>query len=161
MIESIRVGIADLKVGRAPQRIITNALGSCVAIILYDSGHKIGGMAHIMLPNVTFSKIRSNPAKFADTAVPELLNLMKQLGAVKDIIRAKLVGGAQMFTNVISEPLGNIGQRNLQAAKDALAKENIPVVAEDTGGDCGKTVEIDLESGEVSVRSIKYGITKL
>lgn len=161
MTEPIRVGIADLQVGRAPQKIITNALGSCVAIILYDSVRKIGGMAHIMLPNVTFSKIRSNPAKFAATAVPELLNLMKQLGVVKDTIRAKLVGGAQMFTNVISEPLGNIGQRNIQAAKEALAKENIPLVAEDTGGDCGKTVEIDLGNGEVSVRSIKYGITKL
>lgn len=161
MNEPIKVGIADLKVSKAPHKIITNALGSCVSIILYDALHKIGGMAHIMLPNITFSKIQSNPAKFADTAVPELLRLMIHLGAEKGQINAKLVGGAQMFANVISEPLGNIGHRNVQAAKEALAKENLSIIGEDTGGDCGKTVEIDLENGEVSVRSIKYGITKL
>ncbi len=161
MDEQIKVGIADLKVSTAPNKIITNALGSCVAIILYDSVHKVGGLAHIMLPSTAFSKIRSNPAKFADTAVPEMLGMMKQLGALKTTTWAKIVGGAQMFANVLAEPLGNIGQRNVQATKDILSKENIRIVAEDTGGDCGKSVEFNLDNGEVTVKSIKYGVNRL
>lgn len=161
MEEPIKVGIADLKVSTAPNKIVTNALGSCVAIVLYDVVHRIGGLAHILLPNTAFSKIRSNPAKFADTAVPELLSMMKQLGATKPTVSAKIIGGAQMFANVLVEPLGNIGQRNVQAVKEALAKENINILAEDTGGDCGKSVEFDLANGDVIVRSIKYGINKL
>lgn len=161
MDEQIKVGIADLKVSTAPNKIITNALGSCVAIILYDSVHKVGGLAHIMLPSTAFSKIRSNPAKFADTAVPEMLGMMKQLGALKTTTWAKIVGGAQMFANVLAEPLGNIGQRNVQATKDILGKENIRIIAEDTGGDCGKSVEFNLDNGEVTVKSIKYGVNRL
>ncbi|MBI5555066.1 MAG: chemotaxis protein CheD [Elusimicrobia bacterium] len=161
MDDPIKVGIADLKVSAAPNKIVTNALGSCVAIVLYDVAHRIGGLAHIMLPTTAFSKIRSNPAKFADTAIPEMLIMMKRLGATKATVSAKIIGGAQMFANVLVEPLGNIGLRNVQAAKEALAKESINIIAEDTGGDCGKSVEIDLNNGGVTVRSIKYGINKL
>lgn len=161
MEEPIKVGIADLKVATAPEKISTSALGSCVAIMLFDPINKVGGMAHIMLPSATFSKIQSNPAKFADTAVPIMLEQMKELGAAQINIFAKIVGGAQMFANILSEPLGNIGQRNVLAAKEALAKEKIMLRGEDTGGDCGKSVEFNLQNGEVTVRSIKYGVRKL
>ncbi|MBE3595447.1 MAG: chemotaxis protein CheD [Hydrogenibacillus sp.] len=155
-MDVIRVGIADLAAAAAPGRIRTAGLGSCVGIVLYDGRHKIGGMAHIMLPDSGQARGDVQAAKFADTAVPELIRRMEALGAHRSRLVAKLAGGAHMFQQVRSEAL-KIGERNVEAARAALRAHDIPILAEDTGGTLGRTIELDLEDGTLYVRTAQNG----
>ncbi|HTL38158.1 MAG TPA: hypothetical protein VL326_33745 [Kofleriaceae bacterium] len=152
----LRVKVADYAVAAAGT-IVTIGLGSCVAIVLYDSDAHVGGMAHVLLPSEAMSRDRSNPAKFPSSAVPLLLNEMAVLGASVDRVRAKIAGGASMFANLIPAGGINIGERNVAAVREALAKASIPIVGEDTGADYGRSVYLYLCDGRVEVRSLKKG----
>jgi chemotaxis protein CheD len=152
----IRVKVADYAVA-ATGTISTIGLGSCVAIVLYDAGARVGGLAHVLLPSESMSRDRSNPAKFPTTAVPLLLDGMRRLGADRARIRAKIVGGASMFGNLIPPGGINIGERNISAVRDVLAGANVPIDAEDTGSDYGRSVCLFLGDGRVEVRSLRKG----
>ena len=116
MSEVIKVGMADLNLCRDPDIITTLGLGSCIGIALYDPSTKIGGLAHIMLPDSTKMRNNSNIAKFADTGIEELLNRMIKAGAVKSRLVAKIAGGAKMFEVSGLSDIGNVGQRNAEAS---------------------------------------------
>jgi chemotaxis protein CheD len=151
-----RVKVADYAVA-AGGMISTIGLGSCVAIILYDAQARVGGMAHVLLPNEAMSRDRSNPAKFPSSAVPLLLSEMRLLGARLERVRAKIVGGASMFGNLIPAGGINIGERNIAASRTALSEVKVPIVAEDVGSDHGRSVFLYLDDGRVEVRSLKKG----
>jgi chemotaxis protein CheD len=153
----IRVKVADYAIGRDEQTLITIGLGSCVAILLYDAATRVGGLAHTLLPDESMARDRSNPAKFPSSAVALLLAEMTRLGADVRRVRAKLVGGASMFGNLLPAGSINIGDRNVTAARRALAASNVPVVAEDVGSDHGRSVHFFLDDGRVEVRSLKKG----
>lgn len=153
----IKVGIAELKVAKAPINLSSAGLGSCVGICLYDSQTKIGGLAHIMLPDSSQTRNSVNKAKFADTAVPALVSEMLKLGATKSNIIAKIAGGAQMFVFPGASEIMRIGERNVEAVKRALSKEGIPLVAHDTGGNYGRTIELYTASGNLYIRTIEHG----
>jgi chemotaxis protein CheD len=155
----IRVKVADYAVA-ATGMISSIGLGSCVAIILYDARAHVGGMAHVLLPNDTMSRDRSNPAKFPATAVPLMLGEIRLLGGRVERIRAKIVGGASMFANLIPSGI-NIGERNIAAVRDVLSEAKIPIVAEDVGADHGRSVYLFLDDGRVEVRSLKKGSSVL
>ena len=153
----IRVKVADLAVGRDEQTLITIGLGSCVAIMLYDPATRIGGLAHTLLPDESMARDRSNPAKFPAPAIALLIAEVTRLGADIRRFRAKLVGGASMFANLIPAGSINIGDRNLTASRRALAACGVPIIAEDVGSDHGRSVHFFLDDGRVEVRSLKKG----
>lgn len=161
MSELIKVGMADYKVGRMPSSLISYGLGSCVGIALYDSVTRVGGLAHIMLPDSTQARSNENPAKFADTALPLMLSDMIKLGAVKSRITAKIAGGAQMFTFANATDIMRVGERNTEAVKMMLRKIEIRLIAEDTGGNYGRTVELKLDNGIYRVKTIDKGEKEL
>ena len=148
--------MADLAVAGSPEILVTIGLGSCVGVALYDNRARIGGLAHIMLPKAN-GPLVSNPAKFADTALPLLVKKMEQRGALQRRLTAKLAGGAQMFKLERATDTMRIGERNTEAIIEWLTEENIPVLAQYTGGSCGRTVELDTETGEFLVRTIARG----
>jgi chemotaxis protein CheD len=152
----VRVKVADYAVA-ADGLITTVGLGSCVAIVLYDSVARVGGLAHVLLPSETMSRDRSNPAKFPATVVPIVLAEMQKLGAMAGRIRAKITGGASMFANFSASGGINIGERNVAAVRDVLATRNIQIVAEDVGSDHGRSVYFYLADGRVEVRSVRKG----
>ena len=152
----IRVHVADYAVATSGT-ISTVGLGSCVAIILYDPVARVGGLAHVLLPTEAMSRDRSNPAKFPATVVPILLDRMRDLGAIGNRLRAKIVGGASMFGNLIPPGGVNIGERNVAAVRQVLAGAKIPIVAEDTGSDYGRSVYLNVADGAVEVRSVRKG----
>ena len=149
--------MADYKVGRAPAILISYGLGSCIGISLYDPQTKIGGLLHIMLPDSSKSRSSENRNKFADTGVADMLDEMIKMGAVKSRILAKLAGGSQMFAFANATELMRVGLRNAAAAKEVLSRLSIPVVGEDTGGNYGRTVQIDLSDGVYKVKTIDKG----
>lgn len=157
----IRVGMADLQASRHPCVITTLGLGSCVGIALYDPGRRIAGLAHIMLPSSQQARNSSYIAKFADTAIVKLVDDMVRLGALKTQIVAKLAGGAQMFSFSDASEMMRIGSRNVAASKEVLESLRIPVIAEDTGGNYGRTIEINSENGKLMIKTIGYGLKEI
>jgi len=159
MEQIIKVGMADLNVAKAPGVLTTLGLGSCVAIALYDRKQKIGGLAHIMLPSSKNIRRNENKAKFADTAVKCLVEKMESLGADLNNITAKIAGGAQMFAfkNKNNDIL-KIGERNVAATLKALEEAKIPVIAQDTGGNYGRSVELYTKDGTFLIKTIGKGI---
>jgi chemotaxis protein CheD len=157
----VKVGMADLNIAKSPDRIRTTGLGSCVGVVLFDSQKKIGGMAHVMLPESSLSKGTLNIAKYADTAIPKLIDDMEKAGANRRKLVAKLAGGAQMFSFSSTSDTMRIGPRNVEACKSALNEARIPILAEDTGGNCGRTIELDSNTGVLNIRTVNQGVKEL
>ncbi|HCW03893.1 MAG TPA: chemotaxis protein CheD [Clostridium sp.] len=160
-IKEIRVGIADLNVVVNPHRLITVGLGSCVGIALYDTARKVAGLAHIMLPDSTQFINVTNPFKFADSAIPILLEKLKGLGASLPNIEAKIAGGASMFSFSDKSMILDIGNRNSDAVRMTLNKFNIPIIAEDVGGKRGRTMILDSVTGIVQIKTVGLPIREI
>lgn len=144
------VHMGSLEIGRAPEVLTASGIGSCIAVILYDPGKKLGGLAHIMRPKYEGQKTE-HLFKFADHVIPEMLKRILAEGANRDSIHAKIVGGANMFGDVFGDGL-DIGHENTEAAKEILNKLGVHITDEDTGGHIGKTVYFDLSTGLLDVR---------
>ena len=154
MGEVIKVGMADLNICKAPNTITTLGLGSCIGLTLYDPVTKVGGMVHYMLPDSTKVRNNSNIAKFADTGIDELLKRVLAAGASRQRLVAKIAGGAKMFEVSGLSEVGNIGARNAEAAKAILKEKGIRLIAEDTGLNYGRTVELHCDTGEFHIKSV-------
>ena len=158
MSNTIVVGISDLKIAQKDDILVTYALGSCVGICLYDPVAKIAGLSHIMLPTISdFSNSNVVREKFADTAIEILVQKMQIAGAIKARMRAKIAGGAQMFNNISNLSLAGIGERNVIAVKQELLRLRIPIIAEDTGKNYGRTVFFHSDEGIMKVKSVNKG----
>ena len=155
------VRVADLRVGIADDVLVTQGLGSCVAILLHDAVAKIGGLAHVLLPSPALSRKDANPAKFPQSAVPRLLELMVTDGAQRSRVSARLAGGASMFAALTPPGTINMGERNLVAARQVLQNHGLPLVGEAVGGDFGRTVRLTVSDGKVEVITVAHGIQHL
>ena len=154
MGEIIKVGMADLKVCISPDGLTTLGLGSCVGIAIVDPVTKIGGLAHVMLPDSTAIRENSNIAKFADTGITELVRQMVAKGAVKSRMVAKIAGGAQMFSFNNNSDLLRVGDRNAEASRKKLEELGIPLLSSDTGDSYGRTVIFYPETGDFVIRAV-------
>lgn len=147
-----QVGISELSITEGDDTLKSYGLGSCLAIALYDPDSEIGGLAHVMLPDGdTAENAELKPGKYADTAIRALLRRMVEQGAVYTSVEAKIAGGSDMFE---FESFGDgVGERNVQAAREELEKLGVPLVAEDVGGEHGRTVEFTPGTGELVVKT--------
>lgn len=157
----VKVGIGDFNVVMPPDKLITLGLGSCVGIVLYDKRKRIAGLAHIMLPDSAGFSRNNNPLKFADKAIPELLNSMEKKGANKNDIWAKIAGGANMFSFTQKNSTLDIGSRNGRAVKNILNELNIKLIAEDLGGNSGRTIIVESETGKVFIKTVDRKLKEL
>lgn len=155
MSEIIKVGMADLKVCVSPDGLTTLGLGSCVGIAIRDPVTKIGGLAHVMLPDSTaIHGSEGNIAKYANTGIVELVRQMEAKGAQKSRMKAKIAGGAMMFAFQNKSELVRVGDRNVEAAKKKLSELGIPILAEDTGSNYGRTVIFYPETGDYVIKAV-------
>ena len=146
------VGISDCAISADPDAtLITYALGSCVAVALYDPVRKAGGLLHIILPESQLNpeKAAQNPWMFADTGIPKMLERITQVGADRRRLIVRLAGGAQLL-----DPNGtfNIGKRNIMAVKKMLWKAGLLLTGEAVGGEISRTVRLPLDSGSFFIR---------
>lgn len=154
MGEIKKVGIAEMDVCNSPDAITTLGLGSCVGVAVFDPVAKIGGLVHVMLPDSTAVKNNNNIAKFADTGVRELIRLLEKKGVNRSRLKAKIAGGAQMFAFNTTNDAMRVGDRNVEASKRVLQQLRIPIVAEDTGKNYGRTVIFYPENGDFVIKAV-------
>ena len=147
------VGIGEWIVSSDPADIIkTYALGSCVAVLVYDSKVRVAGMIHVALPDsaVDPERAKSLPGYFADTGLPVMIEEMKRLGAVRAHVWVKLAGGSSVMD---SAGLFDIGKRNILAVKKQLWRSTLGPIAEDVGGTISRTVSLSVSTGETTLSS--------
>jgi chemotaxis protein CheD len=150
MIEANTVGIAQIALCHAPEQLVCLGLGSCVAVILYDPGIRTGGIVHVLLPHAPTKCDKDE--KYADTGTRLLIKEMTRHGAKKERIVAKLVGGAQMFPN-LNLAIANIGKENSMVVRKILGENGIRIIAEDLGGNKGRSAYFDSVTGQVTIKT--------
>ncbi len=153
----IDVGISDKKIAKAPVKLITRGLGSCVGITLYDPGKKIGGMAHAMLPDIEKVTTKVNPLRFVNYLIKNMVEELENCGCLRKHLEAKLFGGAHMFGFLSSESVLNVGDKNVEIARAVLGEMGIKISVDDTGGTFGRTITLNLENGKVLIKTIAWG----
>lgn len=157
MSDELNVGIADMKIACSPKGLISYALGSCVGICIIDKAKQVAGMVHIMLPNNSNGD-RANQFKYADTGIVEMVKQMEAMGCLRSRMTAKIAGGARMFEIKGNSTIGNIGERNIIATKEALIKLNIKLLAQDVGENFGRTIIFNSNNGELTIKSFAKNI---
>ncbi|KCZ71125.1 chemotaxis protein [Candidatus Methanoperedens nitroreducens] len=157
-MRQIIVGVAELAVVHNPAVLVTIGLGSCVGISFHDPVAKIGALAHVVLPSIERSKYKENPLKFADSAIETAVKIMLQKGCSRNRIKSKIAGGASMFS--FRDGM-NIGEKNVEAVMRKLNEMKIPVLASDTGGNYGRTLEFHVETGVMVVKSAFRGTKEI
>jgi chemotaxis protein CheD len=147
----IDISMSDMQAAGNPHTLRSSGIGSCVVVTLYDPRKRVGAMAHPMLAKSISGSIE-NPLRFVESAIDAMLSALEGLGASKERLEAKIVGGANMF-KVFDKNPDSIGIHNAEAAKKKLEREGIAIVANDTGGNAGRSVAFDLTSGFVEVKT--------
>ena len=143
------VRMGELAISDTPGDVLVSlGLGSCIGLAVVDKRAGVAGLAHIVLPAATGTPKTESLNKFADHAVPALVDGMVERGASRVFMQASLIGGASMFAGAGLE----VGARNADAVRELVAGRRVPVVAEAVGGSKGRTVRVDVKSGAVSVR---------
>ncbi|MCL2146248.1 MAG: chemotaxis protein CheD [Synergistaceae bacterium] len=163
MDNTYHVGMADIVTVSSPAKLITLGLGSCIGLVIYDEIAKIAAMAHIMLPDSRGAKDFEKHGKFADLAIPFLVEELLKKRAQKERLKAKYAGGAQMFANISGSGTDflAVGARNATETLALLNRFRIKIIASDTGGNKGRTVEFNTETWMLSVKVLGKGITMI
>lgn len=160
-VQIIKVGLAEIKTARPPHILRTSGLGSCIGVVVYNERLQMAAMAHVMLPDSSLARDKKfREGKYANTAVQtlhETLSHHDTLGRLK----AKIAGGSQMFKFQSDNELMRIGKRNIDAVKEYLHKFKIQLVAEDVGGNIGRTIEFNPETFVLSVRKVNAGTIEI
>jgi chemotaxis protein CheD len=152
-IQTLTVGMGEIAVARKPDMLSCIGLGSCIGLVLYDPIRGWAGMAHIMLPSSRGPRGKEKPGKFADTAVVELIAELESRGSLRSFLRAKMAGGARMFS-ISSAPNGSIGEQNVAATREALRSAGIRLEGEETGGTKGRSIVFSPETTLLEIRCV-------
>ncbi len=145
-LEIIEVETGKVKTARAPAKLRSLAIGSCVAVILYDHTHHVGGIAHVMLPSTDTYLPSTDLLKYANFAIEELVKNLTDLGATKEALKANLVGGAMVVRDSL-----DIGKENIKTVEHKLKEMSIEVLARRLGGYERRSATLDTSTGVVWV----------
>ena len=155
------VGVSDMKVSRDPdETLVTYSLGSCIGVAVYDHEARVAGLLHYMLPSSSLDtdKAAKNPFMFADTGIPGLFKSAYALGAKKSSMIVSVVGGAQVLDQ---KGFFNIGKRNHMALRKIFFKNNVIIRNEEVGGNVNRTIRIDVNSGDIFLKTSGKGEKKI
>jgi chemotaxis protein CheD len=154
------VQIGDMRVSKCPDDVlVTYALGSCVAVLIYDPVPKVAGLLHVLLPDSRLDRVRAqqNPLTFADTGIPMLFHEAYALGASKPRLRVSIAGGAHVNA---SGSFFNVGNENVRAVKALLERAKVPLQSEAVGGTSARTVRIHVGTGQIAMQQTETGTAK-
>lgn len=153
--QRVTVRVGEVRVAKPGATLAALGLGSCVAIVLFDPQARVAGLAHALLPDPSSARHPGPPSRFATTAVPALIKMMQAQGAVRERLHARLIGGANMFPQLVASGGGTLGMRNVVAARAALKAARIPLKGEDVGGEHGRSIFVSATDGRILVTSVQ------
>lgn len=160
MDNSNAVDIAMMKIARAPVQLYSLGLGSCIGVAIYDPVIKIGGLIHILLPTYKgFENGKHSRTKFADSGIADLVDAIINAGASRVRLKAKMAGGASMFITKDASSIHAVGKRNIQSGRDTLKHLGIELVAQDTGGNKGRTIIFDIDTGQLTIKTVNKPVS--
>ena len=151
MKKIIDVQIGHVAAASGKTVLKSSALGSCVAVAVWDNAGGVGAMAHIMLPSDPHKRKRGSVYKYADTAVPCLVDELIKKGAGRAKLTAKIAGGANMFKSIQVSKHTNIGLRNTEKVIEVLKEHGIRILASDTGETYGRKATFDPGTGRLTI----------
>ncbi len=156
LADSLKVGLGQLVVSSDPTDVLVAVgLGSCIGLVMADTSRKVAGMVHVMLPDSALhTSGQMLHGKYADTAIPALLDAVLRLGADRNRLVIKMAGGSQMFSSGSGAGVLNIGTRNAVAVRESLSKAGLKLQAAQTGGSVGRTLDVTVGTGVVTVRAV-------
>lgn len=159
--EIVSIGMGDVRVSKQkPVTFCCVGLGSCIGFCAYDPIAKVGGMAHMVLPE-SGQNPGISPGKFVNTGIPKLFSELEKIGASRSRLQVKLCGGARMFSIPgINNPM-DVGARNIDMANKVLAQEGVKSYRSDLGGNQGRTMSLFMDTGKVTVRTVGQGNVEL
>ncbi len=148
---SISVGLGEMKIVKnTDSTLACLGLGSCVGVAAWDPAARVAAMAHVVLPT-SEGRRPDTGAKYADRAIPKLIQAVREQGGLKSRLVIKIAGGAQMALSLANDPIFKIGEQNVAAILEAIDREGLKVRAEETGGNRGRTLRLNAASGETQV----------
>ena len=158
---NVVVGVSDMKISNNPEEIlVTYSLGSCIGVVIYDPVVKVGGMLHFMLPDssIDMKKAEKYPYMFCDKGVPALFKATYKEGALKQNMLVYVFGGAQILDQ---KNFFNIGKRNYTALRKIFFKNNVVITYENVGGNVNRTVRLEINTGNIYVKTSGHGEIKI
>jgi chemotaxis protein CheD len=145
----LAVGIGEAVIDGDGALLVAFGLGSCVGLTAWDPVTRVGGLAHFMLP----AGVRTGtPVKYVDSGLAWFLVALSRAGAVPRRSQFKAAGGAAMFLGVSGSL--EVGRRNIAALDETLAAAGVALTGRDLGGTIGRSIELDLKTGHLAVRTI-------
>jgi chemotaxis protein CheD len=153
----VEVQMAQMQIAQSSGKLVTRGLGSCLGITFYDPVTKLGAMAHPMLPDIEKARVKSNPSRFVNSAIKNMIDEFEKRGSPRSRIVVKIFGGARMFSFINADSVLNVGQKNIEAAMSALKEAGIKIIGQEVGGTFGRTLEMNLEDGRVLVKTVSWG----
>lgn len=147
------VNMGELKVLQGTGKLVTVGLGSCVGVVILDTQQKVAGLAHVFLADSRNYRPSNQPGKFADTAIPALMDAVLRAGGRRFRLQAKIAGGAHLFASGEGARL-NVGKQNVEAVRCHLTEAGIPITGEDVGGNHGRKLIVHVDEGRVIVQAI-------
>lgn len=144
----------QMAVAKGEAVLTTMALGSSLAVCMYDEEGGIGGLVHTLLPDIRREGNGKNGLRYVDTATRALFEAMKEAGAVPERIRVKLVGGAKIFCFAGQAGQPDIGRENVSCARKMLQELDLAIVSEDTGENYGRSVHFMAGSGRLEIETV-------
>lgn len=159
---TIAVGIGDLHLTDDPNTVlVAHGLGSCVGISAYEPSTRLAALLHVMLPSSTEAKEAVVPTKYADTGIAMMLDLLRERGAAVRRLQIRAAGGASILLAPGFGDKFRIGERNAAAVQEAIKRHGVRLAAHDLGGRHGRTMELHVDTGLVTVRTIGKGTKEL
>ncbi len=156
-----RVKIGEYLITNGKQQLAIYGLGSCVGIFLYDPEQRVGGLAHTLLPTCPQHRELKNPGKYVETAVNQMIEEMEEMGARRERMLAKIVGGAHMFQMENNSESPTVGQQNLECAQQTLESMGIEIVGMEAGGSMGRSFFVEPGTGKAYVKTLHQGIKEV
>jgi chemotaxis protein CheD len=159
---TINVSLGEIKISNDPNVILAcYGLGSCIGISAYDKISKIGALAHVVLPNNKNSLTESSPAKYANTAIPHMIQEMRKMGVRKEGLTINIAGGAKILSCIPAGSMLDIGEKNVVAVLEALSKQNLKVNNKDVRGNIGRTLFLHISNGKTTVKTAMNQLMEL
>ncbi|MDA8213626.1 MAG: chemotaxis protein CheD [Clostridia bacterium] len=158
----LSIGLGEMQISGNPDVVmVCYGLGSCIGISFYDPFARIGALAHIVLPDSSLARAGEAESKYANTCVPFVLDKLLQKGAKANRLVVKIAGGAQVLQVSGMKNRLDIGNRNIEAVREAVVKAGLTLTSQDVGGNFGRTMQFFIGTGKILIKTVGKGEKEL